>query len=153
MIAPRVLIVEAARGPEATIPGGRGAPGRVVTPELASVRSELDRAKKLVSGFQPPPQFELIVSGNDGRGACGSERALSAFLKPLAANVQLSTSADMPQIVSPLPDATARHARQLHELDRHSQWLLRESQYVRNDKFWGKLNYESLEKYTESVEP
>jgi hypothetical protein len=55
--------------------------------------------------------------------------------------------------VSALPDATARHARQLRELDRHSQWLLGESQYVRQERFWNKLNYESLDDYGESIEP
>jgi dienelactone hydrolase len=153
MIAPRVLIVEAARGPEATIPGGRGAPARVVTPDLTSVRNELERAKKLVAGFKSPPQIELVVSGKDGRGACGTEPALSAFLKPLAAEAKLSQSMDEPQLVNAAPDNAARHARQLHELDRHSQWLLRESQYVRDDNFWSKLNYKSLEKYNESIEP
>jgi dienelactone hydrolase len=153
IIAPRTLIIEAARGPEATIPGGRGAPARVVTPELASVRSEFDRAKNLVSGFKSPTQFELIISNADGRGPCGTEPALSAFLKPLAAGVKLSTSVDAPQAVNTLPDITARHARQLHQLDRHSQWLLRDSQYVRDENFWNKINYESLEKYKESIEP
>ena len=55
LIAPRALIVEASKAPEATIPGGRGAPGRVVTPRLADMRKELARARKLVAGLKPPP--------------------------------------------------------------------------------------------------
>jgi dienelactone hydrolase len=153
MIAPRALVVEAARGPEETIPGGRGAPARVVTPELASVRGEFDRAKKLVAGFNSAPQVELVVSGDDGRGAYGSDRSLSAFLKALDANTKLSPPQDPPKAASALPDANTRHTRQMHELDRHSQSLLRESQYVRDQNFWNKLKYDSLDKYNESIEP
>jgi dienelactone hydrolase len=153
MIAPRALIVEAARGPVATIPGGRGAPARVVTPDLTAVRAEIDRAKHLTARFEPSPTLDLVVSGDDGRGPYGTEPALSAFLKQLDPNARVATSDGAVQTVSALPDATARHARQLHELDRHSQWLLGESQYVRQERFWNKLNYESLDDYGESIEP
>jgi dienelactone hydrolase len=153
MIAPRPLIVEAAGGPEATIPGGRGAPARVVTPDIASVRAEIERAQKLVDGLQPSPTIELIASGDDGHGPYGTEPALTAFLKGLVSNAKLSSTDGTVQVVAALPDSAARHARQLHELDRHNQWLLRESQYVRQASFWSKLNYESLDKYQESIEP
>jgi dienelactone hydrolase len=153
MIAPRALIVEAARGPEATIPGGRGAPARVVTPKIESVRSEVNRAKKLVEGLQPPPTIELVVSGPDGRGAAGTEPSLAAFLKALDSRAQLSASREAAQVTGVLPDAQARHARQVNELDRHSQWLLRESQYVRRQYFWSTLDYESLDQYKKSIEP
>jgi dienelactone hydrolase len=153
MIAPRALIIEAARGPEATIPGGRGAPARVVTPDIAAVRNEIERAKKLVAGLQPSSMPQLVVSGDVGRGAYGSEPALTSFLKGLDSNAKLTASAGIIQAAGTLPDAAARHARQVHELDRHSQWLLRESPYVRQANFWSKLNYESLAKYEESIEP
>jgi dienelactone hydrolase len=153
MIAPRIFVVEAALGPEATIPGGRGAPARVITPDIASVRSEFERAKVLVEGFEPTPRLELVISGDDGRGAYGSEPALSAFLKGLSSNSMLDSTDRKVELVGRLPDSAARHARQVHELDRHNQWLLRESQYVRQSNFWNKLNYESLDKYQESIEP
>jgi dienelactone hydrolase len=153
MIAPRALVVEAARGPDATIPGGRGAPARVVTPENASVRAEIERAQKLVDGLHASQKLELVVSGDDGRGAYGTERALTAFLTGIDSNAKLASSDGKVEVVSAVPDSAARHARQVHELDQHSQWLLGESQYVRKDNFWNKLNYESLEKYNESIEP
>jgi dienelactone hydrolase len=153
MIAPRPLVVEAARGPEATIPGGRGAPASFTTPDIVSVRRELERAKKLVDELSPPPSLELIVSGNVGRGPNGSEPALTAFLNGLDSNAKLALSDGKVEAVGALGNAAARHARQVHELDRHNQWLLGESQYVRKEKFWNKLNYESLEKYEESTAP
>jgi dienelactone hydrolase len=153
MIAPRTLIVEAARGPEATIPGGRGAPARVVTPDLASVRAEVDRATKLVEGLRPHAKLELVVSGDDGRGPAGTSKSLSAFLAALDPSAKLAEGNGEVETVGPLPDVAARHARQMHELDRHSQWLLRDSQYLRKSQFWDKLNYESLDKYNASIEP
>jgi dienelactone hydrolase len=153
MIAPRALIVEAARGPESHIPGGRGAPARVVTPELAAVRSEIDRAKQLIDGLKPGPTLELITSGDDGRGSYGTSNALTAFLKALNPHAEITAPAGTVQVTTPLPNLAERHARQVHELDRHNQWLLRESQYVRKTQFWDKLNYESLAKYSASIEP
>jgi cephalosporin-C deacetylase-like acetyl esterase len=153
MIAPRALVIEAARGPEATIPGGRGAPARVVTPELASVRAEVDRAKKLVEGLQPAAQLELVASGDDGRGPCGTSKALSTFLAALDPSATLVDDSGLVETAGPLPDAADRHARQVNELDRHSQWLLRESHYLRKSQLWDKLNYESLDKYEASTKP
>jgi len=39
------------------------APARLVTPQLAAVRKEFARAKQLVSGFNPPPKLDLVVTG------------------------------------------------------------------------------------------
>jgi hypothetical protein len=120
---------------------------------LATVRSEVDRAKQLVGGLNPEPALELVVSGDDVRGPYGTSNALSAFLKSLDPNAELSTAAGAVQSANSLPSVVERHARQVHELDRHNQWLLRESQYVRKAQFWDKLNYESLATYRDSVEP
>jgi dienelactone hydrolase len=152
MIAPRSLVVEAAIGPEATIPGGVGAPARVVTPELKSVEAELKRAIGLVDGLQSS-KLQLVASGADGRGPYGGGAALTALLAALDVKEGLAKETAVIEKTGLLPDAAARHARQMHELDRHSQWVLRESQYVRNDRFWNKLNYESLGKYQESTAP
>ena len=44
LVAPRVLIVEAAKGPEFVIPPGTGgAPGRLTTPALGTVTTEVER--------------------------------------------------------------------------------------------------------------
>lgn len=153
LIAPRALVVEAARGPEAPIPGGRGAPARVVTPELARVQREVERARQLIAGLQPAPTIELVTSGADGRGPQGTRAALGRFLASLAPEAALVESSTAVEALNPPPDAAARHARQVHELDRHNQQLLAASQYVRKAKFWDKLNFDSLEAYAESIEP
>ena len=155
MIAPRALVVEAARGPEATIPGGRERQPASSRRNLRRCEAKWIALRKLWKALQPPPTLELIVSGEDGRGAYGSEPAVSAFLKALGCKRTTLANARIGQ--SQIAECAARCRRAPcptnHELDRHSQWLLRESQYVRKENFWNKLNYESLDKYNESIEP
>ena len=71
LIAPRALIIEAARAPEITLPPNKGgAPGRLVTPALEDVRAELARAKKLSGELNPAQRLDLATSG-DGNGPFG----------------------------------------------------------------------------------
>ena len=150
MIAPRSLIVEAAKGPELLVPPGTGGgPGRLVTPKLEDVRREVERARQLVKRLNPPPRIELIASG-DGTAPAGSEKALAAFLDALAPGAKLGPSAFL-QTAGKDVFAEARHARQMHELDRHTQWLLSESPYVRQE-FMKNLDTTSLDKYQKTVE-
>jgi len=158
MVAPRPLIIEAARGPEVTLPGkGGGAPARLVTPELNKVRAEFDRAKGLIKELKPVPPMELVVSG-DGTGPAGSAEALASFLANLSPGAKptglgsLANLAETPKDSQKTLDPQARLARQMHEIDRHNQWLLTESPYVRAE-FMKKLDTTSLEKYEKSAEP
>ena len=85
LIAPRPLIVEAAKGPEFVIPPGTGgAPGRLTTPKLETVRAEVERARTLVAGLKlPNPSIELVVSGPDGTGPFGTDEALQKLVAAL----------------------------------------------------------------------
>ena len=128
LIAPRALIVEAARGPEVTLPGQGGAPARLVTPKLENVRAEVVRAGQLVAGLSPAPVIELVVR-EDGRGAYVGQRALQAFLEAIDPALKLAPPGTEPVASRPVP--ADRQKRQLHELDRHNQALLAESPYIR----------------------
>ncbi len=151
MVVPRALVVEAAKAPEMTLSGaGGGAPARLVTPKLQDVLAEVHRAKKLVKGLEPAPRIELIVSGN-GSGPFGSAETLSSFLTALSSGTKLAASATPPKHLRKKFDPQPRQLRQIHELDRHNQWLLRESEYVRKE-FMKKLDTSSLEKYRQTVE-
>ena len=154
MIAPRRLVVEAARGPECVVPPGTGGgPGRLVTPTLDDVRHEVARAAAFAGRTStPPPQIDLVVCG-DGHGPGGSDAALQAFLdglgyRPAAGRhrVRRRNSWQTP------PDAAARQARQFHEIDRHNQQLLVESPYVRQ-QFFAKLDTSSSAAFQKTVEP
>ncbi len=100
MVAPRRLIVEAARGPELILSGGRGAPARLVTPKLKSVKREAARAWKLVADLEPAARTELVVSGN-GQGPYGSQAALQALLASLAPGKKLAKNGPVPRKLCP----------------------------------------------------
>ncbi len=151
MIAPRTLIVEAATGPQLTIPPGTGGgPGRLITPRLDDVRQEVERARKLTDGLRPDARLELIVS-NDGNGPFGTKPALQALLDCLSPGAKLADSGKTPESLRSRFDPAPRQTRQIHQLDRHNQWLLRESPYVRKE-FFEKLDTGSLEKFDETIE-
>ena len=151
LVAPRPLIVEAARGPELTIPPGTGgAPGRLATPAIEDVRKEVERARELVKGLAPRPSIELVESG-DGKGPFGCEAALQAFLQALSSGCKLAPPGPAPESLRSRLDPAPRRERQFHEIDRHNQWLLSESPYVRAE-FLKKLDTSSLEKFEETVE-
>jgi dienelactone hydrolase len=148
MIAPRTLVVEAARGPELTLPSEGGAPARLLTPKVEVVRTEVERAKSL-AGADFAASL-LLVETPEGRGAFGSPAMLEPFLKSLS--LEVGEAGEMPAASAPADDNAARQARQMHEIDRHSQALLSESHYVRQDYMKG-LDTSSLEKYVASAEP
>jgi dienelactone hydrolase len=127
MIAPRKLIIAASPGPELTLEAKGGAPGRLVSPKLEVVKKEFARAAVSV---------ELALNDDE---------ALTKLLRGTGVPpVQLKTGETPVQL-------SQRQARQFHEIDRHNQWLLRESEYVRKE-FMKKLDTSSLEKYQKSVE-
>ncbi len=144
MIAPRTLVVEAARGPEVVVPeqAGPGAPGRLTTPEPAEVGREVERAAGLVAGLSPSFTPKLIPSG-DGSGPFGSPAALEALLDALAPGAKLAAPGPAPRDLRKGFDPAERHRRQMHELARHNQWLLAESPYVRK-RFFQELDADSL---------
>jgi dienelactone hydrolase len=151
LVAPRALVIEAAKGPELTLSGkGGGAPARLVTPKLSDVRKEVERTRKLVAGLKPAPRLDLVVSG-EGKGPYGCPETLSKFLDALAPGAKLAPAGKAPQHLRKSFDPNARLLRQIHEIDRHSQSVLRASADVRN-QFLGKLKTGSLDEYRKSVE-
>ena len=155
LIAPRTLIVEAAKAPEFIIPPATGgAPGRLTTPRLETVKAEVERARQLTAGLRPAPRIELVNSGPEGNGPFGTDRALGALLVELDRDAKLTKRSDRPDRleVKETADAKARQARQLHELDRHNQQLLVESADVRRE-YMKKLDLSSLNAFAKTVEP
>jgi dienelactone hydrolase len=152
MVAPRTLIVEAAKGPEVVVPPGTGGgPGRLTTPRREAVRQEVERARKLVAGLKPAAGIELIES-KDGTGPYGTEPVLTEFLNELFKGARLEEPGPPPESLRTAFDPEPRQRRQVHEIDRHNQQLLVESPYVRQ-AFMAKLETSSLEKYQHTVEP
>ena len=151
LIAPRALIVEAARGPELVLASGKGgAPGELVTPKIEAVNAEVNRTRKLCAGLNPPPRIELVASG-EGNGPFGSAAALEKFIDALVPASRLTAAGALPKSLREKFDPGARNARQIHELDRHTQSLLAESPYVRQ-QFMKKLDSSSPEKFAASAQ-
>lgn len=151
LIAPRTLLIEAARAPELTLPGKGGAPAELITPPLDSVRAEVDRAKLLTRGLPAASQIELIVSA-DGLGPFLTRPTISRLLACMIPNQEASSAATLPEYLvasSPI-DAASRRARQIGEIDDYNQWLLRESPYARQ-VFMKRLDTASLDSFRKSV--
>ena len=151
LIAPRKLIVEAAKGPQVVVPPGLGgAPGRITSPPVDAVRREVARANALLGPLAKTSNVQLVES-DAGAGPPASNKALTAFLQNLSPNAQLAAPTAPPKLEQPLLDPAVRQARQIAALDRHNQQLLAESPYVRAD-FMNKLNLKSLDTFNQSVE-
>ncbi len=151
LIAPRKLVVEAARAPELTLVGKGGAPAELVTPALAAVQSEVNRARALTRGLPTADQVELVVSAA-GHGPFLTKHALDWFLADLTSDANTVVDASPPtySLGHPPIDATKRQDRLVREIDDHNQWLLRESPYVR-EAFMNKLDTSSIQKFRQSV--
>jgi hypothetical protein len=148
LIAPRALVVEASRVPAVEGPPkprkGRGAgaaPGKLETPALEAVAAEFDRAAKLVRGL-PDRSPWIVAASADGNGPPGSDKALTAFLQALDAQAKLAAPGSSASLKRAPPVAADRMQRQFEELNDHTQSVLADSQYVRND-FWADADRKS----------
>jgi len=149
LVAPRPLIIEAAKGPELALPGQGGAPARLVTPKLEDVLKEAERARKLVEGLSRQTQIHVVRSGG-GTGPYGTDDFLEKLLDAISPGVQLVPSGHPPRHLREEFNPEPRQDRQVHEMDRHNQWLLVESPYVRQE-FMKELDPSWLENYGKSA--
>lgn len=137
MIAPRGLVIEHSPFPQADSPppvkpGRRpgAAVGRLATPSFDAVKTEFARIATLVpEKFQ---QRELIAGAEGATVEFASPRAVEAFDKMLGVE-RKEASSGWPTIS--LPDARERQHRQVTELERHVQRLVRGSDAIRRKTF------------------
>ena len=156
LIAPRALVIEACRAPEVDGPpkphDGRSgaAPGRLATPKLDSVRSEVERARGLLQGHSELNHIELQVSGDEGRGPFASSPTLASFLHTLGVDQKAVEPVAGAENLQRAFDPAVRLQRQIDQMQEHTQSLLAESPYVR-DAFWSKADRSSPEKWQAST--
>ena len=140
LIAPRGLIVEhseapAVQGPPRVQQGRRGgaAAGRIVTPTFASVQAEFRRIDTLLKpGFQP----RHLVTGTEGRTTGpGSRPALQQLAQLLGVESALDRSNELPTDRRKHFDPAERQRRQVRELERHVQRLVRGADRTRERFF------------------
>ncbi|HEX6984424.1 MAG TPA: dienelactone hydrolase family protein, partial [Planctomycetaceae bacterium] len=153
MVAPRTLVIEAAKGPEVTILGEGGAPAELVSPALENVRGEVERGKRIAERVHgASSSIALVASGEEGQGPAGSPEALRRLLKALGSDRELRNAGPTSRAEDVPVDPEARLRRQIVEMDRFTQRLLEESPYVRAE-FMKKLDTSSVEAYRDSSKP
>ena len=147
LIAPRGLVVEYSAGPKVdgplpVRPGRKGgaAIGRLETPAWEGVQREFARIDELLpAGCQ---KRHLIHDGGKPAGP-GSEPALENFVQILASPAPYIA---IPTVLSDTRkdfDPRDRQRRQVQELDRHVQRLVRNSDYTRDRFFLGKPEFKT----------
>jgi len=157
LIAPRNLLVDLAAGPQLELPGQGGAPAKLAGVSHVAAGMELERAKKLVQPLEEVAQFKFAAFS----GASDLKKLATApFCSPLACReflALLGTDGEhresQPKRATAPRDAQARQQRQIEEIDRHNQLLLRESQWVRKAFILDKLDTSSVAAYEKSAEP
>lgn len=140
LIAPRSLIVEyspapSVNGPPQVQPGRRGgaAVGKLTTPPFASVQAEFRRIESLL---RTDMQSRHLIAGLDNATTGpGSPQALERLARLLGIESPLALSHALPKDQRKHFDAAARQQRQVLELERHVQWLVRGSDHTR-DRFF-----------------
>jgi dienelactone hydrolase len=157
LIAPRALIVEASRGPQidgpppATSERAGGTPnGRLTTPPLELVRSEVERAHGFLASLKSADRIHLVVS-SDGRGLPGSDAALQVLLGSLDPKAGLQASSPPPNDLRNGFDPSVRLHRQFQELVDFTQLLVRHSPAERA-KFWSTADASSPERWKETTQ-
>ncbi len=149
LIAPRGLIIEAARAPQVDGPPPEtadrkgAAPGAIRTPPLAAVREEFDRARIAFDKLGAGGKIQLIPSG-DGSGPPGDSGALAAFAAALKIAGGVPAGGRhydaRPFAITQRP----RMERQFRELVAHTQYLLRRAEDTR-EAFWSKADASSAD--------
>lgn len=164
MIAPRALVVEHSLIPEmvdqAIKPGDlpvmngqwplTGYKGKLRTPEGSSVETEFRRIAELTSADFLRGEF--IAGVNHAPVEFGSQKTLEKFLELLGTTASLPLSGELPRDTRASFNATERQIRQVKELEDHAQWLVRDSDYERNQFFLYTIMPE-FEKRTWSTKP
>lgn len=151
MLAPRQLIIEASAGPEVELSGGGGAPGQLSTPDADLARQEFERAKHISRQLHLPTKlWDFVDLSEEASTAPFSQRTKDNLIKRLVGTVspiKAETLRDKRKDFRP----EDRMHRQMRQINDHSQSLLRESPYVRQE-FMQELDKQSLAEF-EAAQP
>jgi dienelactone hydrolase len=157
LIAPRALTIEDSaaprvKGPPAPHDGRNGAApgGPLIVPTTDGLTKEQDRALQLLAGAEFLKGKEWLVRAalNAKPGFCGN-----LLLRSLGVDGKLKDDGQPPADLRKDFDPKEREHRQIDQLVDFTQKVLRDSEKVRQDRFGGKLDTSSLEKYEASCKP
>jgi dienelactone hydrolase len=158
MIAPRSLIIEAARFPQVSGPPAAtrqrngAAPGLIATPPVISVRKEVERARLAFAALHASERLRLVVSG-DGTGPPGTGEALAALLAGLGVHRPNAVPAGAPlRDRRSSFDPAGRLHRQFDQLVAHTQAVISNSDRVRT-ALWSQADSTSPPAWKKSTQP
>jgi hypothetical protein len=138
MVLPRALAVEHRRVPDVTLPSEGGAPARLVTPSEEDMVREWKRIMGQVpKSFNSKAVMFVPREVKEQRERMASILLLTDFLNELG-SAKLAQEDGQVTSLRKNFDPKPRQFRQQHEIDRHTQQLLTESPYVR-DQFMKEL--------------
>jgi hypothetical protein len=123
-----------------------------VTPSVATLQGELDRARTLVAGLPLAGDFQL-VSSKEGDGPPGSALALEKLLTALASGAKLAPLSAAPESLRKDFDPQARLRRLFDQINDDTQYLLREGEATR-EQWWARADRASrdVEKWKASTQ-
>jgi len=142
MVAPRSLVVETCQGPELVLSGGAGAPGVIKSPDVNDARNEFARARQLAkSQGASTKKWQHIESGEKGDGPSFysvTRQKLIELLPQRNSVTGLARSKPL-ELVDAREgfDPNTRLLRQMQQIDRHTQNVLRKSVTTRKDYMTG----------------
>lgn len=133
LVAPRGLIIEFSKGPEAA-----GDKGDLTQPAYETVSAEFNRIDTLL---KPGFQTRRLITGPDDGGPTGpgSPEALQAFLEVLGISSPIQPMGPLPRDRRQSFNAAERQKRQVRELEAHIQQLVRNSEHAQENFFLYKV--------------
>jgi dienelactone hydrolase len=150
MIAPRQLIFENRSYVSLTLPGESGGPAELRPVTKSEFDHEFHRVRQLTAGFDGWVSY-ASHGPEDEMPFIGGFLATRSLLAALGVKLVQNSEATKPPEVLNTISAAGRQQRQLDELDRHNQWLLSESPFVRKE-YMKNLDTSSVEAYEKSIE-
>ncbi|MBI5769776.1 MAG: dienelactone hydrolase family protein [Verrucomicrobia bacterium] len=156
LIAPRAFVVEHSVAPRVDGPpapgGGRrniAAPGRIATPELASVRLEFERAKSLL-GEKLAARCEFVADAAGPWANPFSEPAQRAFMAALGLSGASSAPSGDVSILGAV-EVAGRQRRAVKQLENHTQHLVQRSEGRRLETFWNPIKAASVAEWEQPL--
>lgn len=151
LIAPRKMIVEYSRYPEWKRDMGNAGPGELKTPTFNEVNGEFKRIETLIR-----PDFgsrSLVSRDAGGILPFGSPEAFTQLATVFGVKSAMTLSGDLPIDTRLNFDPLARQDCAVKQMENHTQLLLRNSEYKRDELVMSRLSFNSIKAYKKSVAP
>ncbi len=153
LIAPRLLVWEDGRFPEAEYPKpgqphDGAAPGKLGRPNPEVASRVLDEARKWLKDVPGVDRWKLV--GGQPEDVFNAE-TLSAIQERLGLSVTGAGSTEPVTAIHPAPDNNQRQLRQYSQILEDTQWLMREAEFTR-EAFWKKADRKNASSFAASTQ-